>query len=91
MSNKLQLHREMRRDILRLRAQSYRQEICSAMLSIKNPWKMLGTRLPWLAGSEELSFLFHELKNRKHSHPLWRILLGVSVLARLWWKNKKRH
>ena len=90
MRNKLQFHRKIQRDILRLRAQNYRQEICSAMFKIKNPWNLIGTRLPWLARGEELASLFYQLKNRKHSHPLWRILLGASVLARLWWKNKKR-
>jgi hypothetical protein len=91
MTKKLQTHREIQRDILRLRAQGYRQAIFSAMVEIKNPWKIVGSRLPWLAGGEELSFLFDQLKNRHHAHPLWRIVLGVGVLARLWWKNRKRH
>lgn len=93
MSKQSQIHREIRRNILRLRAQGYRQNICAAITALKHPLASAGPLSKggqWLTKGKELSFLFNQLQGHS-GHPLWRLLLGIATFARFWWKNKKPH
>lgn len=91
MTDRDRINREVRRELLRLRAQSYRQGIGMALTDVGSPIAKVGAGLRWLAGSKGLglALLSRQIKSADGKISRWRIVLSGIALAGILWKSRK--